>query len=127
MLKVSFDDLLRKKLLVDEKKSETIDIEVFEGKALTFKRLPEERIFDIIDGFDNSRTTKAADELIRTIIYECCDELHNEELHRKLGVVDPLDIVTSLFDHAERTRIGEELVRFLKLDGEGIEEKIKNA
>lgn len=127
MLKVSFDDLLRKKLLVDEKKSETIDIEVFEGKALTFKRLPEERIFDIIDGFDSSRTTKAADELIRTIIYECCDELHNEELHRKLGVVDPLDIVTSLFDHAERTRIGEELVRFLKLDGEGIEEKIKNA
>lgn len=127
MLKVSFDDLLRKKLLVDEKKSETIDIEVFEGKALTFKRLPEERIFDIIDGFDSSRTTKAADELIRTIIYECCDELHNEELHRKLGVVDPLDIVTLLFDHAERTRIGEELVRFLKLDGEGIEEKIKNA
>ena len=125
-MRVTFDELLQKKLRNDARKEETFEIEVFDGKTMLFRRPSEGRLFEIIDSFESCNTTKKADELICQIIYECCQELHDSQLHQKLGIDDPDDIVPALFSYEERTSIGEKLTKEFQIaSNEGID-AVKN-
>lgn len=125
-MRVTFDELLQKKLKNDARKEQTFEIEVFDGKTMLFRRPAEHRLFEIIDSFEGCNTTQKADELICQIIYECCQELHSAELHQMLGISDPDDVVPALWSYEERTSIGEKLTKEFQIAGAEGSDTIKN-
>lgn len=123
MAKVTFDELLKKKLSMDERREERREIEVFDGKTMVFRRPSEKRIFEIVDEFESvGKSTVEAQNLIARLIYECCEDLHSAELQKSLDIAVPYDIVPALFSAAERVAISEKLIDFLEIN----EERIKN-
>lgn len=55
--------------------------------------------------------------LCAQLIYDCCDDLQDPELHKALGVVDPYDTVPRLMDVAEIDQLGGALMRWMGLIG----------
>lgn len=70
-----------------------------------------------------------ADALIticKQLIYDCCEDLQDPELHRALGVTDPYDVVSRLLDVPEIDRLGGELLTWAGLVGTAAEDTAKN-
>lgn len=53
--------------------------------------------------------------LCAQLIYDCCDDLHDPELHKALGVVDPYDTAFRLMDIVEIDKLGGDLMRWMGL------------
>ena len=53
--------------------------------------------------------------LCAQLIYDCCDDLHDPELHKALGVVDPYDTASRLMDIVEIDKLGGDLMRWMGL------------
>lgn len=55
--------------------------------------------------------------LCAQLIYDCCDDLHDLELHKAIGVTDPYDTVPKLLDVREIDQLGGKLMQWLGLIG----------
>ena len=53
--------------------------------------------------------------LCAQLIYDCCADLQDPELHKALGVADPYDVVFRLMDVAEIDVLGGQVLRWLGL------------
>lgn len=116
MSTISFDELLakREQRLADKLVVGTLHIP-HSDKTLIIKKPTETQLLHFYGQIsaangDYALMLSATD----TMIYHCCDQLQDPKLREALGVSDPLDIVPSLFDIAERNIMGEELMRFLR-------------
>lgn len=123
--KATFDDLLKKKLKKEEKQNKTKNIYVTSMDAfLTFKMPKDDFALEILAEVEDGKDTEKLVKAFEKLIYQCCDLLQDPELHKELGVVDPLDTVASLFDLGEIMALGDQLVDMI--DVEGRVEVIKN-
>lgn len=108
--KVSFDDLIAKKMQRDRDKVRLIDVKVTSmDKILVFTNPTDEQRLDFFDEAgdgENSHQTMAA---MKKLIYRCCPILQDAKLHEALEVEDPLDVVPMVFSLADINEIGNVL------------------
>ena len=51
------------------------------------------------------------------LIYDCCDDLHDPELHKTIGITDPYDTALALLDVRAIDPLGGQLMRWVGLIG----------
>lgn len=127
MQKATFEDLIARKMQREKDKLRIKEIKIPSlGKALVFKKPKDE---SIIDAAGAAITAKDGDvtrlfEAYKKIIYMCCEALQNPELHKEMGVVDPLDTVQAIMEPEEIMDVGNDLLEFVDL--EKVDEDVKN-
>lgn len=124
---MNFDKFLERKLAKEESLNETKTIEVKGLGELIFKKLSDMKYINILDSCaeDGSKQRQYIYNVNVKLIYNCCDELKNTDLHRELEVKVPYDIVSEILTIDEITRIGLKLQMWHE-KGLNISEKIKN-
>lgn len=123
--KATIQDFLAQKAKKEENKNATIDIYVTSmDRTITLKKPSEDRLYEYANALGNAPDLKVVIAANRELIYDCCPELQNPELHEGLGLKDPYDIMKELF---EITDIKEIMNQFNKFIGnKNIQEEIKN-
>jgi len=122
--KLTFDDIIAKKMAKDAKLNETIDIEVPSmGGMLTFNYPSEDIKMETMDIL-GEKTEKEGLRACDYIIYNCCPMLKNPELHKQMECLDPKEIVSKFLDIEERVEIGQKLFKFSGLMK--MSEEVKN-
>jgi hypothetical protein len=125
LTKLTFDELIARKLQKDKDRLNFKEIEVPSyGGTLTFERPLDEDLIPCIDEAKAGGGLKDALEAYDKIIYTCCPMLKDPKLHEQFGVKNPLDIVKTLFDMNDRLTVGNELMEFSGITG--LADKIKN-
>ncbi|MFW5671840.1 MAG: hypothetical protein ACOCM8_06050 [Acetivibrio ethanolgignens] len=108
--KMTFDDIIRAKL---QKENDRLTVKPVRipsvGKDLIFRRPKDEEIFDFIDNISENQKTTNMKVQFQRIIYLCCDDLQNTELHKELGVTDPFDTVEAFMDANDIMTVGDEV------------------
>lgn len=117
--KLTFDDILSRKLQREKDKMKLMSIYIpsMDG-CLVFNSVPESKILEMKNNFDEDDPSSEI-ELARSLIYESCKDLQNPELHKMLGVTDPLDVVREIFTYKETNDIGIELLKFNGFTNDG--------
>jgi len=124
--KATFQDFLAKKVKTEENKNATIDAFVPSmDRTITLVKPSEERLYTYADELGSNANLKTIVETNRKLIYDCCSELQNPELHEALEVKDPYDVPRILFEINEVKEIMNQFNRIL--NSTKIEEKIKNS
>lgn len=125
-IKVSLEQLIRKKLERDDKKSATkeIYIEAFGGN-ITFNNPSDASRVEYSENTKSGSYIDMIDAMVK-VIYDCCPMLHSKELHESCEVDYPYDIVKAIFDIDEITDIGVKLINFFDDEEESAEDKLKN-
>lgn len=110
--KLTFDDIVNRKLQREQDKMKLMSIYIPSmGGELIFNSIPDSRILEMKNNFDDNDPSSEI-ELARSLIYESCKDLQNPELHKMMGVSDPLDVVREIFTYREANDIGLELLKF---------------
>lgn len=133
-VKVSLEQLIKKKLEKDNKRDATKEIYVESlGGTITFKNPSDTQKIEFAD---KNKTGSYVDmmEAYTKLIYDCCPMLHSKELQEKIDVDYPYDTVKAIFDTEEITEIGIKVLNFFDDDDEDTEseldsdpeEKLKN-
>lgn len=127
--KLTFNDIIARKILVDEKKNAKLNIyvESLEGE-LEFKKPTEEIVLNLIDKLEAKQTCgdlTSIDALreFDKLIYLCCPTLQNNELKKEFEIIEDVNIVKELLTVDERTNIGKQIIKF---SGCSMEEAVKN-
>jgi hypothetical protein len=124
-VKATLNDFLAKKIKKDENKNRTIDVYVTSmDKTLTLSNPSEEQILDYAEAIGDNTDLKANLEANRYLIYKCCNELQDNELHDALEIKDPLDVPRVLFDMEDVQEIMNQFNELLT--HKDINEEIKN-
>lgn len=126
--KLTFDDILARKMQREKDKMKVMSIYIpsMDGE-LIFNSLPEHKLLSILDGI--SGDNRAEDiNMEREFIYSSCKDLQNPELHKMLGIIDPIDVVREVFTLQETDDIAKELLKFngIGTDENKIVANIKN-
>ena len=128
--KVSLDQLIRKKLDKDNRRTATkeIYIESLDGN-ITFTNPSDSQRIEYSEKVKSGSYVDMIEAMIR-LIYDCCPMLQSKELQESIDVSYPYDTVKAIFDIDEITDIGVKLVNFFKDEetdeNEDAEEKLKN-
>lgn len=124
--KMTFDDIVRAKLQKENDKLTVKPIKIPSiGKDLVFRRPKDDEIFDFIDSISESQKTSNIKSEFQKIIYLCCDDLQNTELHKQLGVTDPFDTVEAFMDANDIMTVGDEVCSMNSLY-KNYENEVKN-
>lgn len=126
--KLTFDDILARKLQREKDKMKVMSIYIPSmGGELVFNSLPEHKLLSILDECGNESRTENIN-MEREFIYSSCKDLQNPELHEILGVIDPIDVVREVFTLQETDDIAKELLKFngIGTDENKIVANIKN-
>ena len=101
-----------------QKAKDRLEIKVFSvgGVDMKFHMLKETQKLECY-GTLAEATTADLIPLCVQLIYDCCDDLHDPELHKAIGVTDPYDTVPKLLDVREIDQLGGELMQWLGLIG----------
>ena len=110
--KLTFDDMLARKLQREKDKMRIMSIYIpsMDGE-LVFNSLPEYKLLEIMDGVEDGGLIISF-EKSEELIYTSCKDLQNPELHKMLEIVDPIDVISTLFTIDEVNNIGAELLKF---------------
>lgn len=110
--KLTFDDMLARKLQREKDKMRIMSIYIpsMDGE-LVFNSLPEYKLLEIMDGVEYGGLIISF-EKSKELIYTSCKDLQNPELHKMLEIVDPIDVISTLFTIDEVNNIGAELLKF---------------
>lgn len=110
--KLTFDDMLARKLQREKDKMRIMSIYIpsMDGE-LVFNSLPEYKLLEIMDGVEDGGLIISF-EKSKELIYTSCKDLQNPELHKMLEIVDPIDVISTLFTIDEVNNIGAELLKF---------------
>lgn len=125
-MKVSIEQLIKRKLDKDSKKNATKNIFVKGlGGELTFNN-PSDSMR--IEYLEKTRTGSYVDmvEAMVKIIYDCCPTLQSKELQQEIGVDYPYDTVKAIFEIPEITDLGIKLINFDEAEEENEENSVKN-
>ncbi len=126
--KLTFDDILARKMQREKDKMKVMSIYIPSmGGELIFNSLPEHKLLSILDGI--SGDNRAEDiNMEREFIYSSCKDLQNPELHKMLGIIDPIDVVREVFTLQETDDIAKEILKFngIGTDENKIVANIKN-
>nr|DAD95073.1 MAG TPA: YqbN [Siphoviridae sp. ctVqj4] len=125
--RITFSQLVARKLQRDQDKMKVKEIYIpsMEGTML-FKKVPEDDLLELFNG--RVEDIRELIEAERQLIYKSCPDLQNTELHKKMGIEDPFDVVKAIFEIQETNEIAEELAKFNGLDDRSkkIKTEIKN-
>lgn len=127
-IKVSLEQLIKKKLEKDDKKTATKDIYIKAlGGDITFNNPSD---FARIEYSENIKSKSLIDMIngMVKLIYDCCPMLHSKELQESIEVDYPYDTVRAIFDIDEITELGVKLLNFFddEDETEKAEENLKN-
>lgn len=122
--KLTLKELVERKLQRDKDKLKVKSIEVPSmGGYLLFNCPSDGRLLDFGDQLGEGKPSDMV-KAYSAIIYDCCPELQNVELHKELGIQDPDDVVSSILEISEITEVGQQLVNFNEV--EEVVDKVKN-
>lgn len=127
--RLTFQDLIDKKIKLEESKIEFKEIYVNKVEGNLLFKVPKIRemlkIIDIIK--ENNNSIEVTYDEFKKIIYFSCEILHNKELQQAYEIIDPFDIVEIFIDTEQIIEIGN---LFMALTGVGenvnIDEEVKN-
>ncbi len=130
-IKVSLEQLIKKKLDKDNKRAATKEIYIESlGGYITFNAPTDSQQIEYGDKVRRDESYSAMVEAMERLVYNCCPLLHSKELQEKTEVEYPYDIVKAIFDLDEILDLGVKLVNFFKEDEkedeEDEEDKLKN-
>lgn len=124
--KATFDDLIRRKEQKEHDQYKIKNIYVTSmDKELTFKKPSDDTVCDVLDTMEDMKCMSKVIEGYKKLIYLCCDMLQDSKLHEALGVQDPFDTVNKLFNLADITEIGEQLLELIDFNKKV--DKVKNS
>ncbi|MCD8159523.1 MAG: hypothetical protein LUD77_11790 [Clostridiales bacterium] len=127
MIKVTLEQLIRKKLKKDGKRTATKDIyiESLDGN-ITFNNPTDTMRIEYSERVKSESYIDMIDAMVK-LIYDCCPMLHSKELQESCEIDYPYDIVRAIFDISEITDLGIKLINFFDDDEEEQDEdKLKN-
>ena len=109
--RMTLDDIIKAKLQKDQDKLTLKDIEIPSiGKSLRFRRPTRSEICDFMDGItETDGQTEEVLEQYQSLIYMCCDELHQKDLFEQLEIEDPESVVPAIMDDADILAVGDEV------------------
>lgn len=123
--KATFEDLIKRKLQKEKDQNRTKDIYVPSmDRTLVFKKPKDNVLLDVIDEMGDMNVMSKVIEGYKKLIYLCCDMLQDTELHEKLEIVDPFEVVDKIFDLKDITEIGEQLMDLVNVSDKA--EEVKN-
>lgn len=94
--------------------------------ALECRRLSQADTLRYYEAFSEADKASMLLESCTALIYDSCPALQEPELHRTLGVTDPIDTVRRLLDVREIDMLGGELARWQGLAAPLAEDTAKN-
>lgn len=116
---MDFNALLSRAAVHKERQHRHFTYTLENGDTLNFVSIPEEQVFEEIDPFVTGAKERSLANILSVsdhLIYRCCPELQNPELHAQLGVAEPWDVVKEIFSISERNDMGYELLVFLEVN-----------
>lgn len=116
--KATLKDLILKKKIREENKFKTKEVYIKSiDKTLVFNKLSEEKILDLMSNVKDIENINMSEnyELCKQVIYFSCPMLQSTELHKELEIVDPLDVISALFEMKEVFEITEEISELIGL------------
>lgn len=125
---MNFNALLSRAAANKKNKNRRFTYALENGDTLEFVSIPDDQLLDEMDPIamdTEDRTLSSIVEATDHLIYKCCPELQNPELHAQLDVVEPWDVVKEIFSLAERNAIGGALLDFLNVSA--LAADVKNA
>ena len=128
--KVSLDQLIRKKLDKDNRRTATkeIYIESLDGN-ITFTNPSDSQRIEYSEKVKSGSYVDLIEGTTR-LIYDCCPMLQSKELQESIDVSYPYDTVKAIFEIDEITNIGVKLSNYFEEEETGEnadpEEKLKN-
>lgn len=122
--KLTLEDIIAKKLEKQNKRNKkgTFYVESLGGQV-EYEVPDESTLLRAMDKFEAGSMEKINDAYVY-LIYNSVPIIRNPELHEAYEVVDPLDIVSKVFELKERMNLGEKILKLAKLDEIG--EDVKN-
>ena len=111
VVRMTLDDIIKAKLQKDQDKLTLKDIEIPSiGKSLRFRRPTRSEICAFMDGIGETEgQTEEVLEQYQSLIYTCCDELHQKDLFEQLEIEDPESVVPAIMDDADILAVGDEV------------------
>ena len=91
--KLTIEDILKNKKIVEKKKNEPYFCKMFE-KEIDIEELPVSKIAEILNNAQNEEAMRADYELI----YESCPIFRSKELQEDYEIKDPIMIVEKVFN-----------------------------
>lgn len=108
--KATLKDLILKKNIKEKNQFKTKEVYIPSiEKALVFNKLSDEKVLDLmseVKGLENMNLRENY-ELCKQMIYFACPMLQDPALHKELEIVDPFDVVPTLFEMKEIFAITE--------------------
>lgn len=119
----------------EQKTKDRLEVKRFSvgGVEMQFRKLKQDEQLSYIEALAEVKGIRDAVEVSVEMIYDCCDELKDPELHKTLGVIDPHDVVRLLMDPGEIDALGSDLVDWMGFLSRGedkparLEDEVKNA
>ncbi len=101
----------------EQKAKDRLEVKVFSvgGVDMKFHKPKQAEQLEYYGTLAEADGAEALIPLCAQLIYDCCDDLHDPELHKALGVVDPYDTAFRLMDIVEIDKLGGDLMRWMGL------------
>lgn len=101
----------------EQKAKDRLEIKVFSvgGVDMKFHKPKQAEQLEYYGTLAEADGAEALIPLCAQLIYDCCDDLHDPELHKALCVVDPYDTAFRLMDIVEIDKLGGDLMRWMGL------------
>lgn len=101
----------------EQKAKDRLEIKVFSvgGVDMKFHKPKQAEQLEYYGTLAEADGAETLIPLCAQLIYDCCDDLHDPELHKTLGVVDPYDMAFRLMDIVEIDKLGGDLMRWMGL------------
>lgn len=102
-----------------QKEKDRLAVKVFSvgGVDMQFRKPKQAAQLEYYGTLAETEGAEALIPLCAQLIYDCCADLQDPELHKALGVADPYDVVFRLMDVAEIDVLGGQVLRWLGLIG----------
>ena len=125
VVRMTLDDIIKAKLQKDQDKLTLKVIEIPSiGKSLRCLRPTRSEICDFMDGItETDGQTEEVLEQYQSLIYMCCDELHQKDLFEQLEIEDPESVVPAIMDDADILAVGDEVANLNPLYKQYTEEE----
>lgn len=103
----------------EQKAKDRLEVRCFSvgGVQMQFAKPKQAAQLEYYGALSEASGAEALIPLCAQLIYDCCDDLHDPELHKAIGVTDPYDTVPKLLDVREIDQLGGELMQWLGLIG----------
>ena len=103
----------------EQKEKDRLAVKVFSvgGVKMAFRKPVQSKQLEYYGALAEATGADTVVPLCAQLIYDCCDDLHDPELHKAIGVTDPYDTVPKLLDVREIDRLGGELMQWIGLIG----------